>query len=173
MKKTVVVLFGLGLLGGCQPPPTPPPENLVARGMAEALIDTGLYSEVAVTRIIGSHYNPSTASWKIFACFQFAGPAGQQGTNCMDSFEALRLDSNDWVISATVDGVYRWRAINSLGIEPARVDPAAPAAGPATNPVSAAPTVPAPAPVPSAQPHSGTSSLNETESESRSSDQAR
>lgn len=139
--------------------------------MAEALVDTGFYSEVTVTRLIGSHYNRSTASWKIFACFQFVSASGQQGTNCMDSFEALQLDSGDWVVTATVDGVYRWRAINSLGIEPARIASTPPQPVPTT--VVPASVTPDPETLRSTQPQSGTSNLTATESDSRSSDQAR
>lgn len=179
-KLVLTIVLGCGLVAGCQPAPKPPPENVLAQGVAEALIDTGFYSEVAVTRIIGSHYNPSDATWKIFACFNFAAPSGQQGSNCMDSFQALRLDGGDWVVSATVDGVYRWRAINALGIEPARVTPPTqppttptPAAPAAPAPAAPAPATPAPEVPASSEPQSGTSSLNRIESESLSPDQAR
>ena len=108
---------GLGLvLQGCEPPiPPGPPEAVLNQGMLQALLDTGFYSEAGLTQTIGRHYDPSTRKWKVLACFQFQVPSGEQGQTCVDSFEAFELDNGTWVVTVTIDGVYRWRAIGSAG----------------------------------------------------------
>ena len=126
----------------CVPPePSAPPEAIV-QGMADALVDTGFYSEAAVTRRIGEHYNPSDNTWKIIACFDFALPDGAQGTACVDSFSAFQLENGIWVATATINGVYRWRAIGAL---PAAMERPAPAALPDMLPPGRQPAdIPAP-----------------------------
>ncbi|MEX2495981.1 MAG: hypothetical protein WD448_07835 [Woeseia sp.] len=101
--------------------------------MADALIDTGFYNEVAIARTIGQHYNPGQDAWTIIACYNFAATDGSEGTACLDSFTAIQLDNGVWVVGATVNGVYRWRAIgltadaNDFG--QAAVPPAPPSDG--------------------------------------------
>lgn len=104
------------LLQGCEPPAPPgPPEAVLNQGMLQSLMDTGFYSEAALTQTIGRHYDPSTRRWKVLACFQFTVPEGEQGLSCVDSFEAFELDNGTWVVTVTIDGVYRWRAIGATG----------------------------------------------------------
>ena len=170
--RSISLLLLSILIAGCQPPPKAPPEDLITQGIAQALIDTGFYSEVAVTRIIGKHYNPSERAWKVFGCFQFVLPTGQQGSTCMDSFQTLQLDSGDWIVSATVEGAYRWRAISTPGIDPARPEPAdRPTAGADTSNTPS--VIPTAAESPSGESQSGNSTFKMIDSESRSSDQAR
>jgi len=114
-KVTLVLFFGV-LMGGCEYiTPSAPPDSILNRGMIEALMDTGFYREVAITRTIGRHYNPSERAWRVFACFQFVLTDQQQGATCVDSFEALQLDNDSWVVAVTIEGVYRWRAIEASG----------------------------------------------------------
>ena len=109
------------VLAACIPPtepparlpvtaPTPPPDE-VAQGMAQAIADTGLYTDIALTRILGRHYDPAHDTWNIVACFNFGTADGSTGTNCLDSFSAKQLDNGGWLVSVTIDEVYRWRAI--------------------------------------------------------------
>ena len=117
-RFTKLVCLGIvtSSLFACElPTPSPPPMSLLAQGMAEALVDTGFYTEVAITRTIGHHYVPSERAWNVFACFQFVVPSGEQGTTCVDSFQALKLENGTWVVGVTIDGIYRWRAISIAG----------------------------------------------------------
>jgi hypothetical protein len=103
-------------LGGCDLiAPVAPPDNVLTQGMSEALLDTGFYREVSITRTLGMHFSPADKDWRVFACFQFVLNGGQQGSTCVDSFQALALDNGTWVVSVTIDGVYRWRAITTMG----------------------------------------------------------
>ena len=91
--------------------PQPPPSDILVRGIVEALIDTGFYSEVSVNRIIGQHHNSAADVWKVFACYQFTLADGVEGADCVDSISALKLDNGSWIVSVTINDVYRWRAI--------------------------------------------------------------
>lgn len=116
-RRAILLLFAL-MLGGCEllMPPEPPPESVLNQGMVQALLDTGFYAGVSMTRVIGRHYDPSSRSWQVFACFQFAVAGGRgEGATCLDSFRAQLLDNGTWVVSTTVEGVYRWRAIGTGG----------------------------------------------------------
>lgn len=116
-----ILLPGLALVvtGGCvkQAPPAPP--ETVARAMENALLDTGFYQEVTVTRTVGRHYVPADDAWTIVACFAFAVPDGRQGSSCLDSFTATRLDNGSWLVGVTANGVYRWRALPAEADGPA------------------------------------------------------
>lgn len=115
-KRSALFLSVL-LLGGCDfsLPADPPPDIVLEQGMRQSLLDTGFYTEVEITRIIGRHYKPSTRSWNVLACFRFSVPTGEQAETCVDSFQALELDNGTWVLAVTIEGVYRWRAIDPLG----------------------------------------------------------
>ncbi len=107
-------------LAGCTKPP-PPPQELLSQGMADVLIDTGFYAEVAIGRIPGRHYVPGQDSWTIITCYDFTLPEGGQGNNCVDTFVARRLDNGNWMVAVTINDVYRWRAISLRpGTGPAR-----------------------------------------------------
>lgn len=108
-------------------PPAEPPTGTLLQGLAEALIDTGFYEQVALTGTIGQHYRPGEDSWKVLACFDFAAPDGSQGTNCIDSIDAFQLTNETWIVGVTINEVYRWRAIGL----PAGALPDLPAPGPA------------------------------------------
>lgn len=112
ISQTRILLLAIlaGWLQGCQPP-QPPQAMLLTQGMADVLIDTGLYAEVGITQTIGHHYRPGDDSWDILACYRFMGVDGSQGSNCIDSFRAFETDNGKWVVSVTVEGIYRWRAI--------------------------------------------------------------
>ena len=100
-------------LTGCVKP-QPPPPDILERGIVEALIDTGLYAEVVVTRMIGQHFSSSENKWKVFACYEFVLANGAQGTSCVDSIGALRLHQGSWIVSVMIDDIYRWRAISVM-----------------------------------------------------------
>lgn len=119
ITRHLSALLFIGLLAGCDhfSPPEPPPDDVLEQGMLQSLMDTGFYQEVALSRMIGRHYSPASRSWTIFACFRFSSPAGEQAETCVDSFRALALDNGDWVVAATIEGVYRWRAIGTDGQE--------------------------------------------------------
>jgi hypothetical protein len=110
----LALFAGIGaLLSGCDLiVPSPPPQRVLEQGMTESLMDTGFYRNVAVTQIIGRHYNPSERAWKLLACFDFTLQNGERGATCVDSFEAIELDTGAWAVSVTIDDVYRWRAIS-------------------------------------------------------------
>jgi len=116
-KRTLLFLSALPLLTltACIQPPQPPaPPDTITQGMAGALIDTGFFRDVTITRTIGRHYNPAENRWTILACYEFtrAGDAeGRSGAACVDSFTAFRLDNGTWVATVTVNGEYRWRAL--------------------------------------------------------------
>lgn len=116
MKTTIkglVVVSTTLALAACVPPaepPEPPPDE-VAQGMALAIADTGFYTDIALTRVLGRHYDPAHDSWNIVACFDFSTVDGSNGTNCLDSFNAKQLDNGGWLVSVTINEVYRWRAI--------------------------------------------------------------
>jgi len=110
-RHLAVLAAGIIALASCARP-QPPPSDILAAGMAEALRDTGFYSEVGITRTIGQHYNPGDDSWKVFACFRFTLSDGGEGTNCVDSFSAMRLQDGSWIVAVTINDVYRWRAID-------------------------------------------------------------
>jgi len=116
IARLTLIVVTAGILSGCESPtPSPPPANVLDQGMVESLMDTGFYSEVAMTRTIGRHYNPSGRAWRVYACFQFLLINDQQGATCVDSFQAFKLDNGTWVVAVTIDGVYRWRAISIAG----------------------------------------------------------
>ena len=116
MKRIIAIACTGILLAGCEPAtPPPPPDSVLNQGMAESLLDTGFYAEIAITQILGRHYNPSERAWRVFACFRFVLADGQEGASCVDSFQALALDNGTWVVAVTIDGVYRWRAIGAGG----------------------------------------------------------
>jgi len=118
VNAKVGVLFAASIgLVACDINAVPaPPDKVLQQGMVEALLDTGFYADVTITRTIGRHFQPEQAAWKILACFQFNLPGGQQAETCVDSFEAYQLDNGTWVVAVTVDGLYRWRAIGSAGV---------------------------------------------------------
>lgn len=113
LKERLLIPVTLAVLAGCaeSPPPAPPPAGTVAQGVVEALIDTGFYTEVGLTRTIGQHHVPAEDFWKILACFQYAAVDGSQGENCVDSIRAFQLTNGTWIVGVTIDEVYRWRAI--------------------------------------------------------------
>lgn len=113
-------------------PQAEPPAGTLLQGLAEALIDTGFYEQVAVTGTIGQHYRPGEDRWTVLACFDFVAPDGEQGTNCIDSIDAFQLTNGTWIVGVTINEVYRWRAI---GLPSA----AMPAPGPAPGATPAAP----------------------------------
>lgn len=117
LTRSLSALFLIALLTGCghQAPPEPPPDEILEQGMLQSLMDTGFYQDVAISRLIGRHYNPANRAWTIFACFRFSAPTGEPAETCVDSFRALALDSGDWVVAVTIEGVYRWRAISAGG----------------------------------------------------------
>ena len=135
-RRAVPRLLPLALLilGGCTPPaPVAPPDD-ISGGMAAALADTGFYDAVSITRIIGRHYRPAEDAWTIVACYDFTLTDGRQGATCLDSFSAVKLDNDAWVATATVNGVYRWRAIG-LAPDAGDVGQAPPPAGRELAPV--------------------------------------
>ncbi len=113
---------GLGLLAvlfslwGCAQASKPelPEEVWLAQGMANALIDTGFYTEVGVTRVIGSHYRPGENAWTVLGCYNYSTANGERGNNCVDSFELRLLENGPWVVGVTIEEVYRWRQISFL-----------------------------------------------------------
>ena len=115
--STLATLLLLALLTGCgqAQPPEPPPDSVLEQGMLQSLMDTGFYEEVALSRVIGRHFSPASQSWTVFACFRFRVADGTQAETCVDSFRALALDNGNWVIAVTIEGVYRWRAIDASG----------------------------------------------------------
>lgn len=120
-----IVATGLCLaLFGCTKPP--PPQELLTQGMAEVLMDTGFYADVAIGPILGRHYLPGQDSWTIIACFDFTLPDGASGNNCVDTFVARRLDNGVWIVAVTINDAYRWRAIS--------LRPGAPRAGTPAEP---------------------------------------
>jgi hypothetical protein len=124
IQDILLPALALVVTAGCvrQTPPAPP--ESVAQAMESALLDTGFYQEVTVTRTVGRHYVPADDAWTIVACFAFDVPDGRQGSSCLDSFTATRLDNGSWLVGVTANGVYRWRAL------PAEADAAAPAGAP-------------------------------------------
>ena len=132
MHRTVTAPLLLALLlGGCEyrPQAEPPPDDLLEQGMLQSLLDTGFYTEVGITRVIGRHFDPSTRSWNVLACFRFSVPSGEQAETCVDSFRALELDNGTWVVAVTIEGVYRWRAIDPAGESQGSPGPVGPASG--------------------------------------------
>ena len=113
MGLRLIALCGLLLLGGCNDSPQPEllEERRLAQGMAGALIDTGLYAKVTVTRVLGGRYAPGTGRWTVLGCYRFSLADGNVGENCIDSFQAFQLDTGRWVVAATVNDIYRWRAL--------------------------------------------------------------
>lgn len=106
-------------VAACAPPPEPPPPEVVAQGLTEALLDTGRYRTVQLTRDIGMHHNPGDDAWTLIVCFDFtafdvAAGGEIEGTNCIDSALARQLTNGSWVIGVTIDEVYRWRAIPAV-----------------------------------------------------------
>ena len=100
-------------LTGCAKP-QPPPSDILTKGIVEALIDTGFYAEVSISRIIGQHHNSAANVWMVFACYQFTLADGGQGTNCVDSISALKLHNDSWIVAVTINDIYRWRAIGPM-----------------------------------------------------------
>ena len=111
LRNFLLLLVGALGLGACSAPPTPPPGE-IEQGMAEALFDTGFYSEVGITQMLGRHYEPGKDVWNIIACYQFALADGSQSTNCVDSFNAFQMDNGIWIVSVTINQVYRWRSVS-------------------------------------------------------------
>jgi hypothetical protein len=110
----IVLIFGLAG-SGCSPSaPELPDEQALGQAMADLLIDTGFYQEVAMTRKIGNHYAPGSNTWTLLRCYRFTGTNGAQGENCVDSFVARQMDTMRWVVGVTIEGVYRWRAISPV-----------------------------------------------------------
>ena len=130
----IALILGVLVLSGCKQPRLPPATAL-AQGMASVMIDTGFYKEVSITKTIGNHYNPSTEVWTVFACYQSITQDDTQGSNCVDSFTVLSLDNGSWVVTVTIQGVYRWRAINFAQTNPAVAEQSgnAPAQTPGVN----------------------------------------
>lgn len=124
IRNILLPALALAATGGCvrQTPPAPP--ESVEQAMENALLDTGFYREVSLTRTVGRHYVPADDAWTLVACFAFAVPDGRQGSSCLDSFTATRLDNGSWLVGVTANGVYRWRAL------PAETDATAPDGAP-------------------------------------------
>ena len=124
IRNVLLPALALVVTGGCvrQTPPAPP--ESIAQAMENALLDTGFYREVSLTRTVGRHYVPADDAWTIVACFAFAVPDGREGSSCLDSFTATRLDNGSWLVGVTANGVYRWRAL------PAEADAPVPAGAP-------------------------------------------
>lgn len=110
-RHVLLPWLALIALGGCvkQAPPAPP--ETVTQAMENALLDTGFYREVSITRTVGRHYAPADDAWTIVACFTFTVPDGRQGNSCLDSFSATQLDNGSWLVGVTANGAYRWRAL--------------------------------------------------------------
>lgn len=113
-RHLVLPLILISSLAACARPPVPPPPEAVAQGLIEALLDTGFYTSVNITRDIGMHHNPGEDAWTVLACFDFVSGDGLEGTNCTDSVRATRLTNGTWAIAVTIDEVYRWRAITPI-----------------------------------------------------------
>ena len=121
--RILPILFVAALnLSACNFPRTPPPPE-ITQGMAEALIDTGFYTEVGITQTLGRHYEPDQDSWNIIACYQFVAADGSQGTNFIYSFDAFKMDNGVWIVSVTINEVYRWRAIAPPGVPASVAEP--------------------------------------------------
>ncbi len=111
LRNMALLTCAVLVLSGCARP-QPPPSNVLVRGIVEALMDTGFYAEVGVSRIIGQHHNPAADAWKVFACYQFTLADGGEGADCVDSISALKLDNGSWIVAVTINEIYRWRAIS-------------------------------------------------------------
>ena len=122
IRNILLPALALAATGACVRQAPPPPES-VAQAMENALLDTGFYREVTLTRTVGRHYVPADDAWTIVACFAFAVPDGRQGSSCLDSFTATRLDNGSWLVGVTANGVYRWRALPAAADAPAPGQP--------------------------------------------------
>ena len=94
------------------------PEGDILNAEIEALLlDTGLFADVALERVLGKRHIASESRWQVVACFRFLAGEGE-ATSCDDSFRLMRLDSGTWIVSVDMVDVYRWREVRGLAGSP-------------------------------------------------------
>lgn len=111
--KVGVVLLSLSvMLSGCSRPSRDlPAQPILEQYMVSLVADLGVNNVSGISRMVGKHYYPGDDVWQMIACYQFTLPSDQQGNECNDSFRLIPLDNGQWIITATRQGVYRWREI--------------------------------------------------------------
>ncbi len=108
MFRSIFIVLVVFQLTACfSASPEAPKNKQLESAIAQLYLSAGAGFQNAEARVLGKHYAPGDDAWRVIACTNFTLNE-RESSDCNDSFNALILDTERWIVNGRVNGIYRW-----------------------------------------------------------------